>query len=84
MIDEPVDSIIARGFDLSYVIDAYNDKGMKQVPKFFTPFFDKLTGNRDIRIMIGAGMNADEISATWQEEVELFKKQRKRYLLYPL
>lgn len=84
LMDEPVDSIIARGFDLSYVIDAYNDKGMKLVPKFFTPFFDKLTGNRDIRKMIEAGMNADEISATWQEEVERFKEQRKPYLLYPL
>jgi len=75
------DSIIARGVDLSYLIDAYKDLGMGD--RFFTPFFEKLIGRGDIRGMIKAGMNADEIKATWSGDVEKFRRQRAPYLIYP-
>jgi uncharacterized protein YbbC (DUF1343 family) len=32
--------------------------------------------------MIRAGKSAEEIKATWKEDVERFKEQRKPYLLY--
>ncbi len=73
------DEIIERGLDLTYLIDAYNDvKG----EKFFTSFFEKLIGRGDIRQMIIDGRSADEIKATWADDVENFKQQRKPYLLY--
>lgn len=75
------DSIIARGVDLSYLIDAYKDLGMGD--RFFTPFFEKLIGRGDIRGMIKAGMNAEEIKATWSGDVEKFRRQRVPYLIYP-
>lgn len=75
------DSIIARGVDLSYLIDAYKDLGMGD--RFFTPFFEKLIGRGDIRGMIKAGMNAEEIKATWSSDVEKFRRQRAPYLIYP-
>lgn len=75
------DSIIARGVDLSYLIDAYKDLGMGD--RFFTPFFEKLIGRGDIRGMIKAGMNAEEIKATWSGDVEKFRRQRAPYLIYP-
>lgn len=75
------DSIIARGVDLSYLIDAYKDLGMGD--RFFTPFFEKLIGRGDIRGMIKAGMNANEIKATWSGDVEKFRRQRAPYLIYP-
>lgn len=76
----PDDEIIARGINLEYVIDAYNNLGIGD--KFFTSFFEKLIGNGEIRKMIEEGKSADEIKATWKGDVEKFKKQRKPYLLY--
>ena len=45
-------------------------------------FFDLLMGTTRVRQMIADGMSADEIKATWQADVELFKAQRRPYLLY--
>ena len=69
-----------NGFDLSYLIDAYNNLNMGS--GFFTSFFEKLTGVDYIRKMIVAGKSNEEIRAVWQEDVEKFKKQREPYLLY--
>lgn len=76
-----IDSVISRGVDLSYLIDAYRDLGGGD--SFFTPFFEKLIGNRNIRRMIIEGKSADEIRATWAKDVENFRKQRRPYLIYP-
>lgn len=81
--DLPDEEIISRGINLDYVIDAYRNKGMKRSDKFFTPFFDKLIGNTRVRKMIEQGASADEIRATWADDVEKFKQSRKPYLLYP-
>lgn len=81
--DIPADSVIARGVDLTYIIDAYRNPGMKRQPRFFTIFFDKLIGNRNVRKMIEQGHTAAEIRATWLPEVAKFRKQRRPYLLYP-
>ena len=69
-----------KGLDLSYVIDAY--RNLKMGDRFFKPFFNLLIGNDTVRQMIQAGKSAEEIKASWQTEVEQFKKQRKPYLLY--
>ncbi len=74
------EAIIAAGLDLSYVIDAYRHTNLGE--KFFTPFFEKLIGRGDIRGMIMAGKSADEIKATWADDVRRFREQRKPYLLY--
>lgn len=74
-------AIIARGVDLSYVIDAYRDLGMGD--KFFTSFFELLTGDRSVREQIKAGKSADEIKAGWADDVAAFREQRAPYLLYP-
>ncbi len=78
-----IDSVIAAGVDLSYIIDAYNNMTSGKAT-FFNSFFDKLIGNEQIRKMIIAGKSADEIKATWQDEVAEFKTRRAPYLLYPL
>lgn len=76
----PDEEVIARGINLEYLIDAYNNLGIGD--EFFTSFFEKLIGNGEIRKMIEEGKSADEIKATWKDDVEKFKKQRKPYLLY--
>ena len=74
------DEVINNGFDLSYVIDAYNNLNIGN--KFFTSFFELLVGVDYIRKDIIAGKSADEIKAKWASDVERFKVQREPYLLY--
>jgi len=71
---------IAQGVNLAYLIDAWRDLGLGD--KFFTSFFEKLIGRGDIRGMIESGMSADEIKATWADDVARFRQQRRPYLLY--
>lgn len=74
------EEIWKRGIDLSYLIDAYRNLNIGD--KFFTSFFEKLIGVDYVRTMIEAGKSADEIKAAWKDDVEKFKTQRKKYLLY--
>lgn len=74
------EDIFEKGFDLSYIIDAYNNLNLDD--HFFRPFFEKLVGVDYIRKMIKDGKSANEIKLMWKDDVENFKKQRKPYLLY--
>ena len=74
------EQIIAEGFNLEYVIDAYNRTNLGE--KFFTRFFEKLVGVDYIRTMIMEGKSDSEIRARWQTDVEQFKVLRRKYLLY--
>lgn len=74
------EDVIAAGFNLEYVIDAYRNLGMDE--KFFTRMFLLLTGVDYVKEMIIAGKSADEIRAVWHDEVEEFKQLRRKYLLY--
>jgi uncharacterized protein YbbC (DUF1343 family) len=79
--DLPDEQVIAGGFDLTYLIDAYRNLDMGN--QFFSPFFEKLVGVDYIRQDIIAGRSAAEIKKRWHCDVVLFKQQRKPYLLYP-
>lgn len=74
------EAVIAAGFNLEYVIDAYRNLGLGE--KFFTRMFLLLTGVDYVRDMIIAGHSAAEIRARWQEDVGQFKVLRRKYLLY--
>lgn len=76
----PHEEVIAKGFNLEYLIDAYKRLGVGN--DFFNSFFEKLMGVDYIRKMIIEGRSADEIRAMWQDEVEQFKTLRRKYLLY--
>ena len=69
-----------RGVDLSYLIDSYRQLAMGD--KFFSPFFDKLTGADYVRQMIIAGATVQQIKARWAPDVQRFRAERKPYLLY--
>ena len=73
LIDEPQ-------LRLEWLIEAYNRFAEKD--KFFNNFFDKLSGAERIRRMVEQGLTADEIRASWLDEVNTFKVSRKKYLLY--
>lgn len=69
-----------RGLHLDYVVQAYHALGLGEA--FFNPFFEKLIGTDRVRRMILEGRTAAEIEASWQSEVEAFKRLRAGYLLY--
>lgn len=75
------EDIIAAGINLEYLLDAYHNLKMP-TDQFFRSFFEKLIGDGNIRVMIENGATADEIKATWADDVAKFKIQRKPYLLY--
>lgn len=76
----PDEEVIAKGFSLEYLIDAYRKLGIGEA--FFNSFFEKLVGVDYIRQMILEGKSAEEIKAKWQGDVEQFKVLRRNYLLY--
>ena len=51
--------------------------------KFFNNFFDLLAGTPQLRLDIMAGKTAEEIQNSWTDELNEFKRTRKKYLLYP-
>ncbi len=76
-----IEEINKAGINLEYVIDAYNNLNLDD--HFFRSFFELLSGRDYIRRMIKQGKSAAEIKATWADDVEKFKIQRRPYLLYP-
>ena len=69
----------ANQLHLEWTIEAYQqlkDKG------FFNNFFVKLSGDKQLQRDIENGKSADEIRASWKDELEAFKAIRARYLLY--
>ncbi len=78
------EQIIAEGFNLEYIIDAYRKLNARSGvgEKFFTSMFELLVGVDYVRKMIIEGRSADEIRAVWQADLEEFKSLRQQYLLY--
>lgn len=67
-------------FTLEYLLHAYNVSGKRE--KFFNNFFDKLAGTDQLRKDILAGKNEDQIRASWQADLDLYKEMRNKYLMY--
>lgn len=70
-------------FTLKYVLDFYNNTPDKSTFFARPDFFDKLAGTDQLREQIIAGLNEDEIRASWKAELDEYKEMRKKYLLYP-
>ncbi|MFJ6068554.1 exo-beta-N-acetylmuramidase NamZ domain-containing protein [Streptomyces tendae] len=45
-------------------------------------WIDKLTGSTQVRTMIDAGADTDEVVAGWEAELAAFRRTRRQYLLY--
>jgi len=66
--------------NLKWLIEAYNAYPEKDT--FFNNFLVKLAGTDTLQQQIEAGMSAEAIRASWQKDLEDFKKVRAKYLLY--
>ncbi|MBO5901835.1 MAG: DUF1343 domain-containing protein [Alistipes sp.] len=69
-----------NGVNIEYLVEAYRNLNMGN--EFFKPVFEKLVGVEYVRQMIIDGYSAEEIKARWSDDVERFKQQRRKYLLY--
>ena len=64
---------------LEWIIEAYQqlkDKG------FFTNYFHLLSGDKQLQRDIENGKSANEIRASWKDDLDAFKAIRKKYLMY--
>ncbi|GAA3639394.1 exo-beta-N-acetylmuramidase NamZ family protein [Flavivirga jejuensis] len=66
---------------LKWVIDAYKNATDKSL-FFNTNNFTKHAGTDKLQQQIEAGLSETEIKATWQDDLEAFKKTRSKYLIY--
>ncbi len=67
--------------NLEWLIDAY-----QKTPKdkaFFGPTFTAHAGNEKLQKQIEDGWSAEQIRATWQDDIAAFQKIRVKYLIYP-
>ena len=71
-----------KGINLNYIITMYNLYPDKENFFLKNGFFDLLAGGTQLREDIIAGKTAEEIKASWQNELNQFKEIRKQYLLY--
>ena len=71
-----------HGFNLAYLLEAY--QSFEDKDQFFLKnlFFDKLAGTDQLRQQIIAGKTDSEIRATWAADLEAFKNKRAKYLMY--
>ncbi len=78
LANEP-DKQLAK-LNLSWILEAYQNL---ENADFFNAYFEKLVGNSKLRQQIIKGESEENIRASWQPELEQFRKIRSKYLIYP-
>ncbi|MDR0687599.1 MAG: DUF1343 domain-containing protein [Prevotellaceae bacterium] len=77
----PIDSLFGqRRLNLERLLEAYRYFSSKG--KFFTTLFPRLAGNSKLQRQVEQGMSAEQIRASWQQDLKKFRQQRAKYLLY--
>jgi len=78
------DELYMDRISLQWLINAYKNNSKQP---FWTMngkklWIDQLSGTSELRKQIEAGWSEERIKATWQKDLEEFKKVRVKYLLY--
>jgi len=58
-------------------------KKLPDAKNFFNDYFDTLAGNHTLQQQIKEGLSEEKIRESWQQDLNKYKKIRKKYLLYP-
>jgi uncharacterized protein YbbC (DUF1343 family) len=66
---------------LQWLLDAYREFPRKE--EFFTSYFESLAGTSRLREQIEAGWDESRIRESWREDLEVYSRKRKNYLIYP-
>jgi len=67
--------------NLTWLITLY--KAFPDKAHFFNSYFTKLAGTDELRKQIEAGKSEEEIRASWEPALSIYKNMRMKYLLYP-
>ena len=85
----PLETLLGRGIDFRYIIDAYRALGIGEAFFGTDDHFELLTGTLRVREDIVNSSDeespealSDRIKAGWKDEVAAFKELRNKYLLY--
>lgn len=74
---------LENNFSLKPILEFYQKIKDKEVKdSFFNSYFNTLAGNGKLQTQIKEGLTEQEIKATWQQDLERYKRMRKKYLLY--
>lgn len=74
-----------QGLTLTYLINWHEAFAKQGVTFFNSPgFMDKLAGTDKLRKAIIAGKTEQQIKLSWQDDLNVFKRDRIPYLLYPV
>lgn len=65
---------------LNWLLQVY--QSYPDTSKFFTPYFEKLSGTKTLREQIKLGWTEEQIRNSWGPELEKYRLMRKKYLLY--
>ena len=70
-----------KKIELKWIIEAY--KYFPNKNGFFLKGFNLIAGNEKLKQQLISFSGEDKIRKSWEPELELFKKIRKKYLIYP-
>lgn len=79
--DEILDNLDCRIL-LKYLVESYKLFPSKDSFFLANKFFNKLAGNEQLMKQIKDGTSEEAIRASWKNDIDAFKKIRKKYLLY--
>ncbi len=78
--DNGIDYIVAKkGIGLACILKAYANTPKED---FFKSSFNKLAGNKELKLQIEFLEHGDVIRKSWQADLDKYKAMRKKYLLY--
>ena len=66
--------------NLAWLIELY--KAFPDKQHFFTAYFTKLAGTKELQKQIEAGKTEQEIRQSWEPALSNYKIMRQKYLLY--
>ena len=72
---------VKKELNIKYLIDFYNDLKDKK-DDFFGKYFYRIAGNKILENQIISGVSENQIRLSWKNDINSYKKIRKKYLLY--
>lgn len=69
-----------KEIQLEWLVLAYDST---KTEKFFIPFFENLSGTKNLREQIISKTEIKKIKASWEKGLQEFKSIREKYLIYP-
>ena len=72
---------VKKELNIKYLIDFYNDLKDKK-DDFFGKNFYRIAGNKILENQIISGVSENQIRLSWKNDINSYKKIRKKYLLY--